>query len=160
MEKLWRCPIRGENLFLSTPSARRATTRQPLLRRHGSISIHTLREEGDLRQPRKAYCLRDFYPRPPRGGRPASVAFAAAVSLFLSTPSARRATLPQCRLLPPFCISIHALREEGDRLRVLAFGSLRNFYPRPPRGGRQQKQRQNLYFLINYTTFCTDLEEL
>ena len=33
------------------------------------------------------------------------------------------------------------------------------FYPRPPRGGRQQKQRQNLYFLINYTTFCTNLEE-
>ena len=36
---------------------------------------------------------------------------------------------------------------------------LENFYPRPPRGGRQQKQRQNLYFLINYTTFCTNLEE-
>lgn len=34
-----------------------------------------------------------------------------------------------------------------------------DFYPRPPRGGRQQKQRQNLYFLINYTTFCTNLEE-
>ena len=34
-----------------------------------------------------------------------------------------------------------------------------NFYPRPPRGGRQQKQRQNLYFQTNYTTFCTNLEE-
>lgn len=33
------------------------------------------------------------------------------------------------------------------------------FYPRPPRGGRQQKQRQNLYFQTNYTTFCTNLEE-
>lgn len=34
-----------------------------------------------------------------------------------------------------------------------------HFYPRPPRGGRQQKQRQKLYFQTNYTTFCTNLEE-
>lgn len=34
-----------------------------------------------------------------------------------------------------------------------------DFYPRPLRGGRQQKQRQNLYFQTNYTTFCTNLEE-
>ena len=56
-------------------------------------------------------------------------------------------------------ISIHALREEGDHRGLRASGHSRNFYPRPPRGGRQQKQRQNLYFLINYTTFCTNLEE-
>ena len=34
-------------------------------------------------------------------------------------------------------ISIHALREEGDRV---AFGQIihhADFYPRPPRGGRQ-----------------------
>ena len=79
-------------------------------------------------------------------------------------------------------ISIHALREEGDQLYVgqgrgeekfLSTPSARratqggaaagkpvaDFYPRPPRGGRQQKQRQNLYFQTNYTTFCTNLEE-
>lgn len=63
-------------------------------------------------------------------------------------------------------------RLEGlDALEVWPFASLKiavinyesthrdDFYPRPPRGGRQQKQRQNLYFLINYTTFCTNLEE-
>ena len=56
-------------------------------------------------------------------------------------------------------ISIHALREEGD-LVIQPFGqTLEDFYPRPPRGGRQQKQRQNLYFQTNYTTFCTNLEE-
>ena len=35
------------------------------------ISIHALREEGDGRC--TGYCLRQqhFYPRPPRGGRPA-----------------------------------------------------------------------------------------
>ena len=39
-----------DKLFLSTPSARRATERD-LRRRAGlSISIHALREEGDLLQ--------------------------------------------------------------------------------------------------------------
>ena len=57
-------------------------------------------------------------------------------------------------------ISIHALREEGDNQGCCLTHIPSDFYPRPPRGGRQQKQRQNLYFLINYTTFCTNLEEL
>ena len=35
-------------------------------------------------------------------------------------------------------ISIHALREEGD-IPAARRGSMRiNFYPRPPRGGRQR----------------------
>ena len=33
-------------------------------------------------------------------------------------------------------ISIHALREEGDLLRLRCSGLRRDFYPRPPRGGR------------------------
>ena len=56
-------------------------------------------------------------------------------------------------------ISIHALREEGDLRQGHPQRPVTNFYPRPPRGGRQQKQRQNLYFQTNYTTFCTNLEE-
>ena len=79
--------------FLSTPSARRATTRPPRPRRWHSISIHALREEGDPDAPRltemrklflstpsarRATCVKGekcngtdhFYPRPPRGGRP------------------------------------------------------------------------------------------
>ena len=35
-------------------------------------------------------------------------------------------------------ISIHALREEGDRGVSLHSLLLRDFYPRPPRGGRQK----------------------
>ena len=43
---------------------------QPITRAE-HISIHALREEGDF--PRYARTARrsDFYPRPPRGGRPA-----------------------------------------------------------------------------------------
>ena len=147
-------------IFLSTPSARRATAQ-----------LAALTAE-----------LEDFYPRPPRGGRPALpgdllVLFFISIhalreegdyfansakyqiTLFLSTPSARRATLflqhkrPPCRFLSTpsarratrgltflyavRAISIHALREEGDRhLGIIEVG-FQNFYPRPPRGGRR-----------------------
>ena len=61
-----------------------------------------------------ALTLADFYPRPPRGGRPIIVYDNATFIRFLSTPSARRAT--QCR--------------------STSHGSSTYFYPRPPRGGR------------------------
>ena len=58
---------------------------------------------------------------------------------FLSTPSARRATqLTQAQLRLAEDISIHALREEGDRWSARQRPAAANFYPRPPRGGRQQ----------------------
>ena len=132
-----------------------------MVRHRRPISIHALREEGDRDVAEVSEVIREF----------------------LSTPSARRATsLPYQPWDKPI-ISIHALREEGDlpfgavhctQKSFLSTPSARRatsvgdgaggrelyFYPRPPRGGRQQKQRQNLYFQTNYTTFCTDLEEL
>ncbi len=122
--------------FLSTPSARRATgdasgvQRAPvisihalreegdaavndLLQRH-NISIHALREEGDPFRHRSERVKEDFYPRPPRGGRRDAQGAVDLDAVFLSTPSARRAThSPQC-----------------------GSGCKRYFYPRPPRGGR------------------------
>ena len=80
--------------FLSTSSARRTTC-------HGFSSLtHTL----------------NFYPRPPRGGRPARPTAAVVAGLFLSTSSARRTTYI----------------EEAVVVRNA------HFYPRPPRGGRLQ----------------------
>ena len=102
------------------------------------ISIHALREEGDQAIREQKPLDIDFYPRPPRGGRRKTfVGSEKMMKLFLSTPSARRATYqpappypeeayfyprpprggrqpyrPPC--LPPYPISIHALREEGD----------------------------------------------
>ena len=103
------------------------------------ISIHALREEGDL-----ALSL-------PTGW---SVA-------FLSTPSARRATRREddeprhdkisihalreegddCveQVILHILISIHALREEGDRSPTRRKRSRCYFYPRPPRGGRRDR---------------------
>ena len=100
--------------FLSTPSARRATGLG--LAGHGErqISIHALREEGDESGTDRLMRRSHFYPRPPRGGRPTRIELEARDYPFLSTPSARRATVPV--IGPGFLvtISIHALREEGD----------------------------------------------
>ena len=101
--------------FLSTPSARRATHQFPAGEWAGDISIHALREEGDsCGRGKPPNCLH-FYPRPPRGGRHAARFPVRGVTIFLSTPSARRATLVCQRFLARAAdISIHALREEGD----------------------------------------------
>ena len=56
-------------IFLSTPSARRATAIFVLACLFLSISIHALREEGDISLTGNASVYYDFYPRPPRGGR-------------------------------------------------------------------------------------------
>ena len=99
--------------FLSTPSARRATSLSShprrwmndfihALREEGDmvahrlalahrISIHALREEGDARSAARSPTLSHFYPRPPRGGRHLMLVEACHLNI----------------------ISIHALREEG-----------------------------------------------
>ena len=84
-----------ELIFLSTPSARRATC--------GAWATSSTWE--------------DFYPRPPRGGRLPARTSTPGYLLFLSTPSARRATQPHPAVLADVGISIHALREEGDPRR-------------------------------------------
>ena len=56
--------------FLPTPSARRATggPGHPVFPRE--ISTHALREEGDRARSTASPAWSNFYPRPPRGGRP------------------------------------------------------------------------------------------
>ena len=57
------------------------------------ISIHALREEGDNDGHPAGARPEDFYPRPPRGGRLSMPLSLSARRKFLSTPSARRATM-------------------------------------------------------------------
>ena len=101
-------------IFLSTPSARRATEFAAEFKAACKISIHALREEGDSTA--SLYCsgMENFYPRPPRGGRLKGDSSKMAGIIFLSTPSARRATQQNAPTL----------------------FDLLDFYPRPPRGGR------------------------
>ena len=201
--------------FLSTPSARRATDHRPDLRLRRAISIHALREEGDAGLPRRhgrhpeisIHALREegdcyetarralkwlflstpsarratwptpsrsstsehFYPRPPRGGRPASTRTVDS-PVFYFYPRPPRGGRPWPPRLPrsipsdfyprpprggrpslapiltdTFEISIHALREEGDPSEHPAATRLRNFYPRPPRGGRPVENVENTH---------------
>ena len=102
------------------------------------ISIHALREEGDQAPQTRKEQAKYFYPRPPRGGRPADGYLFSDQYGFLSTPSARRATKCPCNDISYRCISIHALREEGDQAQRLGDANGADFYPRPPRGGRQE----------------------
>ena len=100
--------------FLSTPSARRATSRGRGSGSGRKISIHALREEGD-----------------------ASVAdFRAAFGKFLSTPSARRATTKKAaqRFEEKFLSTPSARRATSSQRHPRT--APHNFYPRPPRGGR------------------------
>ena len=101
-------------IFLSTPSTRRATRLPGGLGRVPDISIHALREEGDKAGEPVTIPINDFYPRPPRGGRPFALASHILVTDFYPRPprGGRPVALPN----EPGnrFISIHALREEGD----------------------------------------------
>ena len=116
--------------------------RRPRMHRWQRISIHALREEGDVAALRDAHDFtrflstpsarratnrryhngrnfQNFYPRPPRGGRQQTFPLTTTTVQFLSTPSARRATLINGYATGTKGISIHALREEGDRFSVV-----------------------------------------
>ena len=111
---MYRAPS-ARSIFLSTSSARRTTValigagekkiisihvlreeddlpKLSPLPRSRLISIHVLREEDDHPPPHPKPCRKNFYPRPPRGGRPQA-----------------RSTLSWASM-----ISIHVLREEDD----------------------------------------------
>ena len=119
------------------------------------ISIHALREEGDLSVCAKVKVFHNFNPRPPRGGR-LTTGHRTATHLHFNPRPPRGGRLDRGhQLLTTINISIHALREEGDNGRPVGYENRTNFNPRPPRGGRQQKQRKNPMLLFHYTRLCT-----
>ena len=113
----------SNGLFLSTPSARRATP------------VHAARVAK----------LFDFYPRPPRGGRRDPWEGQIEDFLFLSTPSARRATygLDFGWYPDPFLSTPSARRATSGSTAPLS--PTTDFYPRPPRGGRRKVHKVDLF---------------
>ena len=160
--------------FLSTPSGWRATrcTAHPCACR--CISIHALRVEGDraladiimdemqkfLSTPSgwrataaastASMSAANFYPRPPGGGRHHRLADLEDIERFLSTPSGWRATWDFRKIKKFLYISIHALRVEGDQLRKVSRHDPRDFYPRPPGGGRPLFSGRSIFTQINF----------
>ena len=119
--RLPRVPMSADRpRFLSTPSARRATAREMTARERFTNFYPRPPRGGRPRRPRcTSSGSRHFYPRPPRGGRHRSELDVFSVVIFLSTPSARRAT-PEPRI---------------------GFAVTSDFYPRPPRGGRHPRHQ-------------------
>ena len=118
----------------------------PLVRTDDVISIHALREEGD-RQPLRGGTPPQRFLSTPSARRATLAVLVESVkplAEFLSTPSARRATTQAlARDQRRFDISIHALREEGDYSLTGTALSASDFYPRPPRGGRRISYRRD-----------------
>ena len=133
----WRASDLLFRIFLSTPSARRATQgaaghvqlcryfypRPPrggrptdLLQAFpfSTISIHALREEGDHRAAPPLPPAKYFYPRPPRGGRLVDVQRDYQHHHFYPRPPRGGRLRARARGYKRRRISIHALREEGD----------------------------------------------
>ena len=155
--------VKTDSLFLSTPSARRAT--HICVGKRGEVwDFYPRPPRGGRPRPDPLWtgCRRNFYPRPPRGGRRSAVR-GATWRIFYFYPRPPRGGRPDTdgAQIGFICISIHALREEGDvhtvdpishfrrflstpsARRATFFGSnlfcfCFNFYPRPPRGGRPE----------------------
>ena len=80
-------------IFLSTPSARRATAQLAALTAELEDFYPRPPRGGRPSTPPPWSSVAHFYPRPPRGGRRAGQRQRAKKDEFLSTPSARRATV-------------------------------------------------------------------
>ena len=140
-------------LFLSTPSARRATLRRELFQQR-IRDFYPRPPRGGRHWPAgRDWASWYFYPRPPRGGRRPRSMLGQRGLIFLSTPSARRATgdtselrsslaflsTPSARRATSLprrqscqtSISIHALREEGDYIREATFSAWTIFLSTP-----------------------------
>ena len=79
-----------------------------------------------------------FYPRPPRGGRHIPYLYRyIIVSISIHALREEGDPVKVSANTALILISIHALREEGDLRRRNQNTGSDDFYPRPPRGGRQ-----------------------
>ena len=129
-----------------------------------TISIHALRVEGDrFLSHFSGGHPRDFYPRPPGGGRhkmhPEKAKNAGFLSTpsgwratrfcssaprpcptFLSTPSGWRATAHPAAILPHKTFLSTPSGWRATQLLLIFRYQIIHFYPRPPGGGRQQKR--------------------
>ena len=129
-------------VFLSTPSARRATCTFLAVHFRLAISIHALREEGDTPRWQHDRKQRRFLSTPSArratGGVPAKAYFRV-ISIHALREEGDRETYPAGG--GAVYISIHALREEGDQVCRHSHCIKKDFYPRPPRGGRRSAAR-------------------
>ena len=124
-------------IFLSTPSARRATAASPRTTSPRSYFYPRPLRGGRRRRWSGRAPWSDFYPRPLRGGRPSGPGGPFRNSRISIHALCEEGDPVDSVELAGKEISIHALCEEGDRQGQSAELDRSDFYPRPLRGGRQ-----------------------
>ena len=128
-------------LFLST-SPLRGTTAGRLGVAHAvrDISIHVPLAGDDARPCGTRRWRRYFYPRPPCGGRRLPMCSTGPEPAFLSTSPLRGTTRRCSAACAAVQISIHVPLAGDDNIPTPTHCRHRNFYPRPPCGGRHQQR--------------------
>ena len=125
------------------------------------ISIHALREEGDQTAKAMRQEIKAFLSTPSARRATCGVIRVLVAIQFLSTPSARRATRGHQRgIQADFDFYPRPPRGGRQLMQSYVHAMANDFYPRPPRGGRQQKQRENSLLLSHYTPLCTNCKEV
>ena len=147
--------------FLSTPSARRATS-CPATPSTEQRNFYPRPPRGGRRTaiPDKPV-RRDFYPRPPRGGRRGCAHGLPLRKNFYPRPPRGGRLVFQVAGDAETVISIHALCEEGDVDSVITGAVVVDFYPRPLRGGRPGSVRGMAVNLkISIHALCEEGDDL
>ena len=108
-------------IFQSTPSVWRETLSGFHSFQCFTISIHSLRMEGDNCSHRVTLQNVHFNPLPPYGGRPERRCLAMKRFKFQSTPSVWRETDTIIPIYLDGSISIHSLRMEGDEVKTVGY---------------------------------------
>ena len=102
------------------------------------ISIHALREEGDVVSASSNMSLSQFLSTPSARRATCCICIAKSCCIFLSTPSARRATRRLMWLDEADAEFLSTPSARRATPRICEVGNIKkDFYPRPPRGGRR-----------------------
>ena len=129
------------------------------------ISIHALREEGDYFKKSLGLQVKHFYPRPPRGGRLGNscTGFGDGADFYPRPPRGGRRSCGESPALSSVFLSTPSARRATTRSRI-SLTELLNFYPRPPRGGRpgilMQSPRNNTFLSTPSARRATRYQQL
>ena len=167
------------SVFLSTPSARRATQGLEQYNRHNQNFYPRPLRGGRPSATAKYTASKNFYPRPLRGGRLLLVFEQAGLFVISIHALCEEGDVVLIGQFAGGVISIHALCEEGDCPDLLSWKSYMKFlstpsarrattctasrwtvasyfYPRPLRGGRPTLRTNALTTLISIHALCEE----
>ena len=132
------CLWLGNKKFLSTHPSWSATSSPAFEGPEAVVSIHAPLVECDQCMTSCSRTVSGFYPRTPRGVRQVIHVCTSHLSVFLSTHPSWSATVELAGDIATWAVSIHAPLVECDEFLTLSHDIQASFYPRTPRGVRQE----------------------